>query len=165
MRTVPIRPFRQSQRFSRGPCNVKRNVPAKTAGGLLVDPAGRMLLGLRARDKRIAPGLWDIVGGRVEPGETVEEALIREVVEELGVRPTRFRLLTSLVEESAGATLCVHHVYSITGWAGGNPRNACNEHSEIRWFTIEEVRSLSNKTPFDFDDLYSRAREGHGSDD
>lgn len=143
---------------------MKRDAPAQTAGGLLLDADGRMLLGLRARHKRVAPGLWDIVGGRVEQNEVVKDALVREIVEELDVRPTRFRLLASLVEQSDGAAQCVHHVYSITEWEGGNPRNACDEHSEVRWFTIGEIRSLSNKTPFDFDALYSLARDGCRSD-
>ena len=159
MRIALIRSFRQSQHFSHRLGKVKRDAPVQTAGGLLIDSNGRVLLGLRAHHKRVAPGLWDIVGGRVEHGEAADDALIREIVEELGVRPTRFRLLASLVEQSDGAPLCVHHVYSITEWEGGNPRNACDEHSEVRWFTMGEVRRLDNKTPFDFDDLYSRARE------
>lgn len=131
---------------------------AQTAGGFLLDPKGRILLGLRARHKRVAPEHWDIIGGHVEPGEAIEDALVREILEELGVRPKCFRLLNSLVQPSDGGALpTVHHVYSITEWEGGSPRNACDEHSEIRWFTISEIRSLSNKTPFDFDDLYARA--------
>lgn len=138
---------------------MKSDALAQTAGGLLIDPKGRMLLGLRARHKRVAPGLWDIIGGRVEPDETVEDALIREIVEELGVRPTRFNLLASLTEQSDSGRKWVHHVYSITGWQGGVPHNACDEHSKVCWFTIGEVRRLSNKTPFDFDELYARAND------
>lgn len=137
---------------------MKLNAPIQTAGGLLIDPRGKVLLGLRGHHKRVAPEHWDIIGGHVEPGEKPENALVREILEELGVRPVRFRLLDSLVELSARGVLpVVHYVYSITEWEGGNPRNACNEHTEIRWFTISEIRRLSNKTPFNFDDLYARA--------
>lgn len=139
---------------------LKLDAPVQTAGGLLIDPRGKLLLGLRGRHKRIAPGHWDIIGGHVEPGEAPEDALVREIFEELGVRPIRFRLLDSFVEPSDGGALpAVHHVYSITEWEGGSPRNACDEHTEIRWFTISEIRGLSNKTPFDFDDLYARASD------
>ena len=128
---------------------------------MLIDPRGRILLGLRARHKLMAPEHWDIIGGHVEPGENPEDALVREILEELGVRPIRFRLLDSLVGPSDGSALpTVHHVYSITAWEGGSPRNHCDEHTEIRWFTISEIRRLSNKTPFDFDDLWARASNG-----
>lgn len=133
----------------------------QTAGGLLIDSRGRILLGLRARHKLMAPEHWDIIGGHVEPGENPDDALVREILEELGVRPIRFLLLDSVVGPSDGGALpTVHHVYSITAWEGGSPRNACDEHAEIRWFTISEIRGLSNKTPFDFDDLCARASNG-----
>ena len=134
--------------------------PIRTAGGLLIDPGGRMLLGLRAPHKRVAPCHWDIVGGHVEPGETVEAALVREIVEELGVRPIRFSLLDALAEPSDGCAVpVIHHVYAITRWDGGSPRNACGEHSQIRWFTIGEIRALTDKTPFDFDALHVHGGE------
>lgn len=137
---------------------MKLKAPVQTVGGLLINPRGKVLLGLRARHKRVAAEHWDIIGGHVEPGENPEDALVREILEELGVRPIHFRLLNSFVEPSDGVALpTVHHVYSITAWEGGSPRNACNEHTEIRWFTISEIRGLSNKTPFDFEDLYARA--------
>lgn len=132
--------------------------PVQTAGALLIDPAGRMLLGLRAAHKRAAPLHWDILGGHVEPGETVEAALTRELLEELGVQPVRFHLLDALVERSDdGAPQAVHHVYAVTQWSGGDPRNVSDEHAEIRWFTIGEVHKLTNRTPFDFAGLHARA--------
>ena len=50
----------------------------------LVDPDGRILLAQRPEGKSMA-GLWEFPGGKVEPGETPEAALIRELEEELGV--------------------------------------------------------------------------------
>jgi 8-oxo-dGTP diphosphatase len=50
----------------------------------LVDPDGRILLAQRPEGKSMA-GLWEFPGGKVEPGETPEAALIRELREELGI--------------------------------------------------------------------------------
>ncbi len=51
----------------------------------LVDPDNRVLLAQRPAGKSMA-GLWEFPGGKVEPGETPEAALIRELAEELGVQ-------------------------------------------------------------------------------
>lgn len=50
----------------------------------LIDPDGRVLLAQRPEGKSMA-GLWEFPGGKIEPGETPEAALIRELHEELGI--------------------------------------------------------------------------------
>lgn len=50
----------------------------------LVDPDGRILLAQRPAGKSLA-GLWEFPGGKVDPGEHPEQALIRELHEELGI--------------------------------------------------------------------------------
>lgn len=50
----------------------------------LIDPDGRVLLAQRPAGKSMA-GLWEFPGGKIEPGETPERALIRELYEELGI--------------------------------------------------------------------------------
>ncbi len=63
--------------------------PVIVAAGVLVRE-GRVLLAKRPEGKHLA-GLWEFPGGKVEPGESPEDALVREVREELGVELTRFR--------------------------------------------------------------------------
>ena len=50
----------------------------------LIDRDGRVLLAQRPEGKPMA-GLWEFPGGKIEPGETPETALIRELDEELGI--------------------------------------------------------------------------------
>src|ERR1041384_3586045 len=54
------------------------------AAGALIDADGRVLLAERPEGKHLA-GLWEFPGGKVQPGETPEAALIRELGEELGI--------------------------------------------------------------------------------
>ncbi len=58
--------------------------PVDVAVGVLIDPQGRFLLTSRPEGKVYA-GYWEFPGGKLEAGETVEEALRRELNEELGV--------------------------------------------------------------------------------
>ena len=117
----------------------------RTVGALFIRPDGTVLLGLRAPSKKVWPGHWDTIGGHVEDGESLEEALVREAREEVGVTPTAFKLIATVREprpDLYGDAL--HHVYAVTSWQGGEPANICDEHSELKWFGLEEVRGLKN---------------------
>ena len=63
---------------------VPERTPVEVAVGVLIDAAGRFLLTSRPAGKVYA-GHWEFPGGKLEPGESVEQALRRELHEELGI--------------------------------------------------------------------------------
>ncbi len=67
--------------------------PAAAVGGVIVDGRGRMVVLVRGNEP--GKGQWDLPGGFVDPCETAEEALRREVREEVGLEVTAMRYLGS----------------------------------------------------------------------
>ena len=67
-----------------GPDEERAGKLVLVAAVVLVDADGRVLLAQRPAGKAMA-GLWEFPGGKVDPGETPEAALIRELAEELGI--------------------------------------------------------------------------------
>lgn len=53
-------------------------------GARIRDDRNRVYVHRRSADRRLLPGIWDVVGGHLEPGESPEEALAREIEEETG---------------------------------------------------------------------------------
>ena len=100
--------------------------------------------------------LWEFVGGKVEPGETREQALIRECREELDVTVRVGGIFMELVHEYPDLT--VHLTLFHAGIAEGTPRLL--EHQALRWITIEEI----GQYPFCPADqaILNRLREQYG---
>jgi 8-oxo-dGTP pyrophosphatase MutT (NUDIX family) len=72
---------------------------ARSVGAFPVrQSGGEVRMGLRAAWKAAWPLHWDTIGGRVEDGENLDQALIREIREEVGVRPTTLWLLAIIRE-------------------------------------------------------------------
>jgi isopentenyldiphosphate isomerase len=107
---------------------------------------GELLLQKRSMNKDIQPGKWDTsVGGHVDYGETVEEALFREVREELG--------LTSFVPEFIDVSIFESEIeremiYSFKTICESPVHFNSEEIDEIRFWTIEEIKSEIGKGVF-----------------
>ena len=78
--------------------------------------------------------LWEFVGGKVEPGETKEEALARECREELDADVRAGEVFMQLVHEYPDLTV---ELTLFNATMEGEPRLL--EHNDIRWITVEEI--------------------------
>ena len=79
--------------------------------------------------------LWEFVGGKVEPGETKEAALIRECREELGVTVSVGDVFMEITHVYPDIT--VHLTLFHAAIAQGTPQKL--EHADIRWITAKEI--------------------------
>jgi 8-oxo-dGTP diphosphatase len=108
----------------------------------------KILLGKRAPGQLLYPDVWDLPGGHLEAGESPDQALIRELEEELGIVPTRFTQLDIFDElnpEKYGAHQ--YHVYLVTEWSGQIVNRQSQEHSEIRWVPLKAAHRLKLADP------------------
>jgi 8-oxo-dGTP diphosphatase len=105
-----------------------------TAG--IIEGDGKVLIGRRKPGKHMG-GKWEFPGGKIEPGETPEESLVRELAEELGVQARVGRFLGRAFFEGDGVSLELL-VYRVEG-VEGTP--VLREHEELRWVKPEELLS------------------------
>lgn len=81
------------------------------------------------------PLLWEFVGGKVDPGETGKDALIRECREELAVTLLVGDVFMDVVHEYPDIT--IHLTLFNASISEGTPQKL--EHNDIRWITSEEI--------------------------
>ena len=115
----------------------------RLAACALIVRDGRVLLGCRDPTRAYYPGVWDLFGGHVRPGESPAMALRRELVEELGIL-ARVGAAAMVVAEpdpdrhGPGA----FHVFRIDRWRG-EPALRGGEHTRMGWFTRDEAAALA----------------------
>ena len=106
-------------------------------GAAVLDDQGRVLAAQRAAPPELA-GWWELPGGKVEPGETDEAALVRECAEELGIDiEVGERLGADVAIGSHGAVL---RVWLARVRDGAQPER--REHRDLRWLAADELRHV-----------------------
>ena len=104
--------------------------------GAITSSDGRLLLAQRSYPAQVA-GLWELPGGKVEPGEELAAALRRELREELEIDVEVGALLAETVELAHDLTL-------VALWArivDGVPRAV--EHSRLVWVSVDELEDMA----------------------
>lgn len=110
-----------------------RSAPAVQVAAALICRQGRFLICQRPAHK--ARGLmWEFAGGKVEPGESPAEALVRECREELGLAVTPGPVYARLTHAYPDLTVELI-LFQVTEFRGEPQRL---EHAELRWIRVEE---------------------------
>jgi 8-oxo-dGTP diphosphatase len=118
------------------PVQTERLMPRIIVGAAIISE-GRVLACERALPPEMA-GKWEFPGGKVDPGETEEEALVRECQEELGVDVAVGARVGDDISMLAGTA--VLRVYVATLRGGAQP--TALEHSDLRWLAGSELYSV-----------------------
>jgi 8-oxo-dGTP diphosphatase len=118
---------------------LEKNPTLIVVAAALVDADGRVLLQQRAPGRQMA-GLWEFPGGKLEPGETPEAALVRELREELGIETEEACIAPATF---ASATLGERHLllllFICRKWRG-NP--APLDAAALKWVRPHQMFAL-----------------------
>ncbi len=109
------------------------------ACGILVDAAGHVLVASRPPGKPMA-GLWEFPGGKVEPGEAPEAALVRELAEELGLAVHHSCMAPcGFASHANGDRHLLLLAFALRKW-GGSPM--AREGQSLQWLPVNRLFSL-----------------------
>jgi 8-oxo-dGTP diphosphatase len=108
--------------------------------GLLIRDA-QVLMAHRAPSRTTYPDTWSFPGGHVEPGETLEQALLRELTEELAITAKTWAHLHRFTVDTTNAQQVTFHIFRVDHW-DGTPTNIGTEHTELRWMTYDSAANL-----------------------
>ena len=109
----------------------------KTLSLLFLRRDNEILLAMKKRG--FGEGRWNGVGGKVEPNESVEQAMIRESQEEIGITPTDYQKVGDIRfdEYFKGEPTLMHvHVFTATKWLG-TPKES--EEMKPQWFSTADI--------------------------
>lgn len=134
-----MRETRKSDYNEKTPC-----LP-RVAVGAVIRHEGRFLLVRRANSP--SKGRWSIPGGKIKPGETMQEAVEREVMEETGVNVRALEppaMVFDLIERNQDQSIRFHYVIVnlMAVYISGNPAPG-SDALEVAWAGVEELEGYN----------------------
>jgi mutator protein MutT len=99
------------------------------------DDDDKVFIARRATSKQSLPGYWETIGGEIEPGETPEDCIVRELREELGVTPKAVRHFRDYV---LGGNIFRVFIVALED----EPRPTAADFDNAGWFTRDEAATL-----------------------
>jgi 8-oxo-dGTP pyrophosphatase MutT (NUDIX family) len=138
-----------------------------TVGAVILDRDGRAFAQKRGPGRRLFPDCWDVVGGHVEPGESLPDALAREIEEETGWRLRRVRRLLGISawtgDDGAGPRHEADYLVEVDGDLY-HPVLEWSKHTAYHWFGPGDLPLLKeNRAPGEYlvHDLIAKALRAH----
>lgn len=103
----------------------------------ILEKDDRIIIAQRKNSDHLS-GLWEFPGGKIEPGETPEECLTRELKEELGIDVKVSEFLGSNIHhyDYISIELMAYRAF----WVGGTI--TINDHNDYRWVTINQLNNF-----------------------
>jgi len=118
----------------------------EVAAAVILRADGQEFLLACRPEGKVYAGYWEFPGGKVEPGETVRQALVRELQEELGITATACSPWLTRRFTYPHATVRIHF-WRVTAWDGEIGVTAPLEHSAVAWQRIGEAATVSPVLP------------------
>ncbi|MEU9401483.1 NUDIX domain-containing protein [Streptomyces sp. SID4985] len=142
-------------------------VPAQgeiwAVGAVILNQSGKAFAQKRSPHRRLFPDCWDIVGGHVEPGESLLETLAREVEEETGWHLRRVQRLLGITtwtgDDGDGKRHEADYLIEIDGDLD-HPALEWSKHTAYDWFGLDDLHRLKeNRAPGEYliHDLIAKA--------
>ncbi|OHO70869.1 hydrolase [Corynebacterium sp. HMSC036D03] len=115
----------------------------RVVGAVFVDEERTQLLAFRRKPGTSLAGMWEFPGGKIEPGEAPEQALARELKEELGISATVGEKVTTTVHEYDFATIELTTFYCTTTASLLADNLNLTDHDDTKWVTSTEAAHLA----------------------
>lgn len=114
------------------------NSSALEVAAAIIEQDGLVLACRRNRDRALG-GKWEFPGGKLEPGESPSQALVREIHEELGVHVAVTGTLTT--DDTVAGSQIIRLICLRAQLLGSRPE-ASTDHDDLRWVRREQLRDL-----------------------